>query len=128
MIYSSSDWLIGIIIAGFTIAIYYLSDKSLSTRLFVLLSLFVSVWSFFIGIMELPTIFGSDNITIYSIQVSYFIGIIIADIFILFSISYPYNKYINMKYIYVLLIAMIIFFSLIFLTDTIIIQSSVFRS
>ena len=128
MMYSLSDWLIGIITGGFAIAIYYVSTKTISTRIFVVLLLLVSMWSISIGIMELPNTLGFIFVLVYSIQISYFLGILISSTFLLFSFSYPYDKNLIRRHIFILLIVIIIFACLIFFTDTIIVQSSVTRN
>lgn len=122
-IHSVLDWSIAIISFTFAICLYYLSDKSISVKLFTILSIFFSLWSFFVGMIDLFKSSDSLYLTI-STRNSYFLGILISTIFILFSFVYPKNKPLSAKLIYWFIGVEILFIYLIFFTDNIIFISN----
>lgn len=108
-IYSIISWSIATIILGLACIIYYLSRKSYSAKLFALLSLTVSFWSFSIPIS-----------TDFGVRISYFLATLVTTSFFLFSSSYPDEKKINQIYIILFLIIEIIFGYILFFTNLII--------
>src|SRR3989344_8190530 len=96
-LHSFIDWSIGTILCVFAIGLYYLGHKIQSVHLFSYLSFFVSLWSFIIGIADSLMITENIYVISFAIKLSYFLAIIIVNIFILFTISYPYENKIKDK-------------------------------
>ncbi len=108
------DLLTGIILIAVSLAIYYLSNKSLSAKLFSLLSFVIGVWSILIAV-SVSTIDFQDEL--FLTQLNHFLGTSIATIFLLFSLSYPYEKKIGKKTLITLLLAEMMFICLLFFTN-----------
>jgi hypothetical protein len=115
--YSVLDWLTGAILAASSIVIYYLGKKSLSARLFALLTFSVSIWSFLIAIaVSAKTI----QTILLATRFNHLFGTIIASIFFSFALSYPYEKKIDKKIIFTMVGVEMIFVYFFFFTDLII--------
>jgi len=115
--YSIFNLFTGIILIFVSLAIFCLGKKSLSAKLFAYLSFITGVWSCLIAVaVSLSSLYSMQLIT----ECNHFLGTVIASIFLLFSISYPYDTKINKKIIVVLVAIEILFAYLLFFTNTII--------
>ena len=119
-LHSIIDWSAGAILIVFSIGLYYLGKKIQSVRLFSYLSLFLSMWSFIIGIANLSVMTEDIYMTNLVIKLSYFLAFIMVNIFLLFVISYPYENKIQDNIVYPLILSLILIFYLLFFTNLII--------
>ena len=117
--YSILDLFTGIILIGTSIAIFCLGKKSISAQLFAFLSFITGIWSCLIAVaVSLTNLHYMQLLTEYN----HFLGTLIASVFFLFSLSYPYDAKINKKILTTLIVIELIFIYLLFFTNTIILQ------
>jgi hypothetical protein len=119
--YPTIDWLTGVIIIFTSIAIYFLGRKSLSAKLFSVFSFITGIWSCLIAVaVSLSNIYLMQLLT----ESNHFLGTLIASIFFLFALSYPYDSKINRKILVILIGIEILFIYLLFFTNSIIFKIS----
>ena len=126
-VYTILMWSVGLVTTSLAVIIYFLGDKSQSTRLFSLLLILSSIWSFVTSID-----ISIHNVSPYAlltasllIKSAYFISTLIASVFLIFSRIYLGKNSIKRKYLIILFGANLILACLLLLTDLIITHATV---
>ena len=122
-------WFTSIVTTTLAIIIYFLGDKNHSTRLFSLLLLLSSFWSFLASINVSVNSSSTINalISLLLVKFAYFVSAIIASVFLLFSRAYLYYKSLEKRCYIIILIINSIFLYLIFLSNLIISKSTIYK-
>lgn len=93
-IHTTIKWFMGVLIAFLAFIIFSLGKNSYSTRIFSSILALAAMWNFADSI-NILTVYNSQIYIIIAnifIRLSYFLSVLIASVFVIFSYSYPKEK------------------------------------
>lgn len=114
-------WMIATIISSLGLVIF-LGSNNRSSRLFSLNSFLVSAWSVSVSFIPILRDSNSENLLL---RFTFLMGIVIGSFFLVFSNIFPDNQRIDKRVIKLLLLVIVIFSMLLFLSDLVIGKSFV---